>query len=577
VLKLCRVNEERFNGGLPAAIIGGGVVGLSMALALARQNVRSVVLERAVGPNEHPRAHVANPRTLELFRLWGIERAVRDAGLPAHATGNFLWVSTISGARLGAVKYEREAERFLTREAATLTPEVSCAQDVIESILHERLRELTGEGVCYGAAVTEVVSLDDGRVSLTIDGQREPLVARYAIAADGAASRTRESIGIPMEGPDELARFVSIYLHADLSPWTRDSSAVLYWVVNSRVQGVFISMDGVSRYVFHVRIDPAHESFADYTPQRCEELIRDAVGADINVDVRKVGQWVMSGQVAESYRAGSVMLAGDSAHRFPPTGGFGMNTGIQDAHNLAWKLAGVLAGWAPESILDSYEAERRPIAAANRSRSVANFLELDRLASWSLNPDAIIGRLEGPEPAASEERVRFGEEIERQRSHFDKLSQELGFVYRVGAIVHEDASQRGGGGPAVTTSALAEAEVGARLPLVRLTRPDGTEVGTTDLFERDFAVLANNTHAWRGAAAAVAGTGVPIQHIEVGADLLDPHNKWSEASGTQTGGAVLVRPDGHVAYRSVECPEDPVGTLMDAFTTILRGDRVGNL
>jgi 2-polyprenyl-6-methoxyphenol hydroxylase-like FAD-dependent oxidoreductase len=555
---------------VPVAIVGGGVVGLSMAVALARQGVRSVVLERAEKPNDHPRAHVCNPRTLEIFRLWGIEHRVRAAGLPESAMGRFVWRTAIAGEELGEIAYEAHArDHIASRRQATLTPEVSCAQDLVEAILRERLGELTGEHVRFGSNV--VRTRDDGSdgVVLSVNDEPDAIRARYVVAADGAASDTRGGLGIPMEGPEQLASFLAIYLYADLSRWTRDRPAVLYWVVNSAVQGVFIAMDGHCRYTFHVRTDCERPSPHLLTIDRCRELVTAAIGAELTtLDIRQVGRWVMSGQVAERYRVGNVLLVGDAAHRFPPTGGFGMNSGIQDAHNLAWKLAAVLAGWAPESLLDSYELERRPVAELYRSRSVSNFRRLNELASWSSNPEPIVRRLESSGEIGKLERARFRQEIENQRDHFDKLNLELGFRYDRGAVVADPGPVLPvppDGREAFTPRAVA----GARAPLVRLQRPRNGTVATTDLFEREFVLLADATGGWPDAVDVVRSGGVPIRCIEIGDDLLDPDGAWRRMYEIELGGAVLVRPDGHVAFRCPRRPDGPTQTLVTTMRDIL--------
>jgi putative polyketide hydroxylase len=557
----------------PVAIIGGSVVGLSTALALSRQGVDSIVLERASEPNAHPRAHVANPRTLELFRLWGVEDAVRAAGLPPEAAGNFIWMSSIAGERLGEIRYDHGAAGSEARQSVTLTPEVSCAQDVIERILRQRLVDTTGRDVRFDANVVAVETEAGSGVTLRVDRDPREIRARYAVAADGAGSPTRKRLGIGMEGDEELAQFVSIYLHADLSKLTSELPAVLYWIVNPEVQGVFISMDGRKRYVFHVRMDPSRERAEDFTVERCQALLRAAIGSDdVDVDVVKVGHWLMSGQLAERYRQDDVFLVGDSAHRFPPTGGFGMNTGAQDAHNLAWKMAAVLSGWADDSLLDTYEPERRPIAHMNSTRSVANFRRLKELASWSLDPLPIIERLSDAGETGRHERARFAAEIESQREHFDKIVQELGFVYREGALIPDghlnDADERWS---YVDAEAVRQARVGARMPLVRLRRADGTEVATTDMFEREFVLLANGgSGEWEAALPVLKQAGIPASYYEIGRDLLAPAGAWDRVSGTEPGGLLVVRPDGHLAYRAPTACSDAPSRLRGVFERILR-------
>jgi 2-polyprenyl-6-methoxyphenol hydroxylase-like FAD-dependent oxidoreductase len=512
---------------------------------------------------------------MEIFRLWGIEDQVRERALMASVTGNFVWRRSIAGEELGRLSYEGRAENRPERRGVTSAPEVSCAQDVIEEILRDRLATLTDDRVRYDREVTDVARIDDDLMAVKVKGEAEPLLARYVIAADGAWSRTRDALGISMEGPDELARFVSIYLHADLSRWTDEEPAVLYWIVNDEVQGVFISMDGRGRYVFHVRIDPTRDHFEDYSAERCRRLVLAAVGAQTEIEIKDVGNWIMSGQVAERYRHGNAFLIGDSAHRFPPTGGFGMNTGVQDAHNLAWKLAAALSGWAGDPLLDSYETERRPVADANRTRSVSNFLRLESLACWAADPRPILERLGTPGEVGLAERRRFAQEIERQRDHFDKVEQELAYVYENGAVVRDHPGASAGARDPLDV--LSHVEVGARFPLLVIRNRAGEKVNSTDLFEREFVLLTMAGSAWRAAVDGARRAGVPIALRPLDSDLQLDVATWTAATGTEPDGAVLVRPDGHVAHRETAAPTDPQAALQTAVDRILSGEHVGQL
>ncbi|MFJ2134779.1 FAD-dependent monooxygenase [Streptomyces sp. NPDC087845] len=221
-------------------------------------------------------------------------------------------------------------------------------------------------------------------------------------------------------------------------------SALLIWLINSASPGLLIGMDGIRRWTFQRSFDPAVESPQDYPPERCARIVRDAVGAgELDVDIRSVGSWTMTARTAETYRSGRVFLVGDAAHQFPPTGGLGMNSGLADADNLGWKLAAVLGGYASDTLLDSYERERRPVAVDNARHSMANAV---RMAEVGTGPetDGIAALLASPDPVvAAAERRRIAAAIPAQRPHFDALNQEIGYVY--------GAARHAGGAPLAAT------------------------------------------------------------------------------------------------------------------------------
>ncbi|MCB0972403.1 MAG: FAD-dependent monooxygenase, partial [Acidimicrobiales bacterium] len=362
---------------IPVLIIGGGPTGLAASIELSRHGVRSVLAERHPTTTDHPRAHVVGTRTMELFRQWGIADAVIGEALPIDQAGGIAWVTSLAGERLGRIDLAGDPERLAARLDASPIFTVSCAQDRIEPLLAERARSL-GEGVGSELAFsTRATVVDDGPDGATVrlDGPdgTEIVRARYVVAADGASSPTRAQLGIEMAGHGTLGHHINTYLTADLSPWVGERGAVLHWVVDREVSGVFIALDGKERWLFNCSYDPAVESADTYTPERCASIVRRAVGdPSVALEVRSIRPWAMDADVAVRYREGSVLLAGDAAHTFPPTGGLGMNTGIQDAHNLAWKLAWVLEGRAGADLVDTYEAERRPVALANTDYSVVN-------------------------------------------------------------------------------------------------------------------------------------------------------------------------------------------------------------
>jgi hypothetical protein len=209
------------------------------------------------------------------------------------------------------------------------------------------------------------------------------------------------------------------------------------------------------------------------------------------------------------------------------------------------------------------------VAGANRSRSVANFLKLESLATWAANPQPILERLADTGEVGAAERQRFAAEIETQRSHFDKLEQELAFIYREGAVVpEENVSARAAGAP----DPLAHVEIGARFPLLFFTAPDGQRIGSTDLFEREFVLFTASASVWNSGIDAARAAGVPIRLMEIGTELRLDLGEWTAASGARPSGAVLVRPDGHVAYRAVSADADPEAALRSALGRTLIGE-----
>ncbi|MFJ1616894.1 FAD-dependent monooxygenase [Streptomyces sp. NPDC088249] len=430
----------------PVVIVGAGPVGLATALVLGRHGVRSVIFEQYGGINPHPRAHVVNTRSMELFRTWGIADAVRaDAVDPAWA-GTILWKQTLAGEPLGRIDVgEGPEDQLLRRLHASAEQLTSCAQDRVQQHLLDAVLTQGMADVRYSTTVVEVT--DHGNlVDVTVEGVggRQVLRTCYAVAADGATGGMRDRLGIATDGSPVLGHQLNIYFHADLSPWTRQDPALLIWLINSASPGLLIGMDGIRRWTFQRSFDPAVESPQDYPPERCARIVRDAVGAgELDVDIRSVGSWTMTARTAETYRSGRVFLVGDAAHQFPPTGGLGMNSGLADADNLGWKLAAVLGGYASDTLLDSYERERRPVAVDNARHSMANAV---RMAGVGTGPetDGIAALLASPDPVvAAAERRRIAAAIPAQRPHFDALNQEIGYVY--------GAARHAGGAPLAAT------------------------------------------------------------------------------------------------------------------------------
>ena len=525
---------------VPVLIVGSGPAGLTAAALLADHGVPSLLVERNPSTTDHPRAHVVNTRTMEIFRGLGIADAVHARGLAPEAYERILWKRTIAGAELGAL--EMNLARVAERVEASPTRIASCAQDHVEALL----RDAAEHRGCELRYETELVGYaqDDTGVTATLrsSGTETRVRAQYVIAADGASSPTRRLLDVGMTGIPPLATLTGIYFEADLAPWIRDRPGLLYFVMNAQAPGIMIALDGRRRWIFHV-LAPEGGLSVD----AAAIAVRLAVGIpDLALTIKSIRPWTMTAEVAEHFRVGRVFLAGDAAHRFPPTGGFGLNTGVQDAHNLAWKLARVIAGTATEALLESYEAERKPVAQSNTDWSVRNFLE----AGTAVGPGNLMAtmQLEAGGPDVPAILAQLQRDIDGERDHFDALGQDLGFVYEKGALVPDGTEL-----PPVTDRAaeyVPNARPGSRAPHCWLWR--GAErISTLDLFGKDFVLLVPDTAtAWIAAAPTVATHGVTLHRIGPRGDWRDDDGVWQARYGLGPDGAVLVRPDGHVAWRS---------------------------
>ncbi|RYF61880.1 MAG: monooxygenase [Comamonadaceae bacterium] len=539
--------------GTPVLIIGGGPVGLATAYVLGMHGVRSIVCDQHESINPHPRAHVVNTRSMELMRAWGIADAIKNDAIHLPSGLRYVWKQTISGEEFGWIGLEDAPEAHRSRRQHA-SPEVktSCAQDRVQQHLLDAVCAQDMATVRYSSRVIGLDETGDG-VTATIDSEKgsELVEVRYVVAADGASGKTRERLGIGQSSRPPFGHQINVYFHADLSPWTKPDHSVLFWVINTRCPGVFIGMDGKRRWTFNFGYDPSVEDIRDYTSERCAGLIRSAVGVpELDIDVKSIGTWSLAARTAERYRLGRVFLAGDAAHQFPPTGGLGMNTGIADADNLAWKLAAVINGWASESLLDTYEAERRPIAVRNAESSVLNAIKMAD-AGLGPNTQGVARRLESSDTAiAAAERKRLASVIPTQHLHFDDLDKEIGYVYG-----YSDSSRPG-------VDPLSVAVVGGRLPHVWVTRA-GNQLSTLDLLIPGFTLIAGvDGTPWAKAVTGLS-TEVPVQTLVAGVDF---EFGSSNALGLPDSGAVLVRPDGHIAWRAESLPPDPTAEVLRAIS-----------
>ena len=533
---------------VPVLIVGGGPVGLMASLLLSRLGIRSLLVERHPGTAIHPKARGINARTMEVFRQQGVEAAVRKAGLPPERTGFIVWAKTLAGDEI-----ERRVPWGRSERSTDVSPVRAClcAQDYLEPVLRRCAEEQAPGELRFGTELKDFTQ--DGAwagVTATLHdvatGAEEKVTAQYMIAADGAQSAVRAALGVGMVGKKDVYDSVNILLEADLRPWTEDRPAALYFIENDKLRGTFLTINAHDRWGFLVNSLKA-QGYApqDFTPERSAQLVRLAAGVpDLPVKVLGVAPWVASAHVAEQYRHGGIFLAGDAAHEMPPTGGFGMNTGVQDVHNLCWKLALVLQGRAADCLLQTYHDERQPLARTITEQALANAVSMGRLQKTSETTSA---------------RPEF----------LNEQGMIFGASYTSAAVLPDGSAP-----PAVAnpiTDYAPSARPGGRAPHAWLKRQDGERVSSIDLLGKGFVLLTGAKGAeWAKAARAMqASNGVEVTTIKVGnGGLQAADERWRETYGIDETGAVLVRPDGYVAWRSPGAATDPTRTLATAMDAI---------
>lgn len=497
-------------------IVGGSLVGLTTALLLGHHGVPSLVLERHAGTAIHPRAGHFQLRTLEMLRQVGLEQRVRAKALEMYsAIGGINAVESLAGRELGV--YVRELNEGV--EGYSPTVRVFINQDVLEPILRERALEL-------GARLrnrTEVTALEQDADGVTatvrdLDGGGERRVrASYVVAADGNRSPTRERLGIAMRGYGELSRSITIYFRADCSELVRDRNQGVLYVHNPDLRGFFrLDRSGGTGFLVintvgaDVTRPEAINVQAGLSDERVRLLLRSAIGAEIPMEVLDVANWRAEANCAERFQERRVFLAGDAAHVVPPNGGYGGNTGVQDAHNLAWKLAAVVSGEAGAALLDTYDPERRPLG------------ELTVRQAYTRYATRVV-----PE--------RGTEDVD---PFVPDIQLEIGTVVRSSAVIDDGSDD----GRLHMDPAQTRARPGTRAPHVPFVGGS-----TLDLFGAGF-VLVHGPNA--AVPAGVAAHALPDAALE-------PY-------GIARAGAALVRPDGIVAWRSREAyPADAVSGALD--------------
>ena len=568
---------------VPVLIVGAGPAGLALSVALSRYGVGHLVVERHRGTAHTPRAHIINQRTIEIFRHLGISDRFHAVATPQHLMASNLWVTTLAGLEVARSEtWGTSAERAADYRAASPEPMANCPQTVLEPMLLGAARDM-GADIRFGweftslaqdqDGVTSVIRERDGEATLTVRSQ-------YVVGADGARSRVLGQAGLTVEGPDDLARAANIWFRADLSRYLAYRPGVLTWNVMPGPLpplrlGTLICHKPFTEFVLAFMYDPEQVSLDTLGADELYRRIRAFVGEDVDAEILGVAGWQVRAQIASSYAAGRVFCMGDAVHRHPPTNGLGLNMSIADAYNLGWKLALVLAGRAGAALLDSYSPERQPVGAQGVQRAITSLQEGAAVeAALGYEPAQpaeagwkALGTLYEPGPAGDERRDALHKAIELSNYQFNAHGIELGYRYRSDAIVDDGSPDPIPKTPARDPQLYYQPTTrpGARVPHARLEQ-DGVPVSSLDLVDDlGFALLTGvGGEAWVQAAAEIsARAGVPIRvHVIGGRDgVTDPYGEWASLREVETTGCVLVRPDRHVAWRSMRHTADSARRL----------------
>lgn len=556
-------------------IVGGGPAGMIAALCLDRLGVANIVLEQRATPARHPKAHELSARSIEILRDLGFSRDELVAEASDQETASRVLFCGNLREEFGRIDLNRAETRAKYAEHHE-GPEayLNISQTELERIMRRRV----AAGRCINLLpehrwLSSRQTKSYVHSSVLIRGRRPSRIeirSRFVICADGAGGTCRQALGISMIGPERLQDFANVYFTNDL----RDrlpTKAKLYWILLPEAAGVLIAHHPEKRWVYHVPVQTPYEKIEDYTPEVFQKRLRAAFNDEsLRIDIQSISSWRMTAQVAERFRDGRIFLIGDAAHRFPPTGGLGMNSGIADAHNLCWKIKAVLRGEAHAALLDTYESERKPVIEHNCAESRRNYEGIQEVVrAFGLRPDGLnqmarwmrrapLAWLSPPAQDAFRAvvhsrikslqrrfftrpavRTRVVRAIAGQIGHFDRIGLDLGYRYEVGAIIPDDVRPEPPNSD--VTQYRPSTRPGSRLPHFATKTETGQRISSHRLVGYDGWTMLTGpdiSNAWRRALKQL-DYRVPLRLVTI--DLFQ--------LGLPADALLLVRPDGQIAWR----------------------------
>ena len=527
---------------IPVLIAGAGPVGLTLALDLAWRGVPSLLIEPLAEVHPHPRAISIGVRSMEHFRRLGLDQKVIDAGVPRSRALDVIYATRILGREI--FRFPIPSIDALARDADRLaadTPEIAAspyyktwtAQAPLERMLRAEVAGAPLIATRYGCRLDGFDERDDAVIAEIVDadGRRERIATQYLVGSDGASSTVRARLGIAMSGRGTLGDAIGLYFRApELGARLGRQPGVMYWILAPGCGGVIYTIDGGDEWVFNRYFAPGEAAEVGDSIG----LVRRAIGAEIEITLLSAQRWLPRQLVADRYGTRRCFLAGDAAHLFVPTGGFGMNTGIGDAADLAWKIAARLEGWGGENLLVSYEAERRPIGLFNTREAADNY---DQSGAIFAVPPA----LEDQSATGEAARALIAGQLPPKLKHFAPIGVHLGYSYENSPLIVSDGSPPQ---PFDPVRYVPNARPGSRAPHAWI----APARSMLDLFGRRFTLLRFAGANGAALIAAAHNAGMPLDT----ADIADP-----QIAQLYRRRLVLVRPDGHVAWRHDVAPDDP--------------------
>lgn len=522
----------------PVLVVGAGPVGLALACELGWRGIGCAVVESGCGAVTFPAGEAIFVRTMEHLRRWGIAGRIAQSPFPADYPRNVVFVTRILGREVA--RFERPSNAQALSRAGELSPEahIWCPKMYFDPLLAQFAVSQPSVLLHYRTSMLDFCQ-DANAVTVRAqgpNGEELQFRSQYLVACDGGRSATRRKLGIEFEGTFAEGHNFSIFFRAkELLERQPHGLASQYLTLASRHRSSLAAVDGYELWRLSLYVDPAEVDAID--PMAC---LHDAFGASVQAEILKAQAWAGHRVVARSYREGRVFLAGDAAHMLWPKGGFGANTGIGDAVDIGWKLAATLEGWGGPGLLDSYEAERRPIAARNVREAASN-----RAADGML-PTGL--ELEEDTPRGEAARAAAGQQIRETRwKEWNTVGVQLGYRYAGSPIVAPDGTPEP---PDLPTEYKPTTWPGARAPHAWL-RPN---TSTLDTFGAGFVLAHDSRRDVAPMVAAASDMGVPFRELRLPASI---HGLYERS-------LVLVRPDGHVAWRGNEVPADPKSILARA-------------